>query len=69
MIGVDLRIADWITKGYISPRPLKNECLLVLKNCPEDLCMELSEENKKMSSPFYVFEEELQPEDIVFAEE
>ena len=69
MIGPDLRIADWIIQGYISPRPLKGECLLVLKTCSEDLRRELKEKNKKLSSPFYVFEDEIQPEDIVFWEE
>ena len=69
MIGPDLRIADWITAGYISPRPLKSECLLVLKTCPKDLLKELREENKKMSRPFYIFEDEISPEDIVFLDE
>lgn len=69
MIGPDLRMLDWIDQGYVHAELLKNKKRLVLKACPDVLRKELKEINKKLSYEVYVFEEDMNPEDIVFWEE
>jgi hypothetical protein len=64
-VGPDWRISDWIEKGYIHKKRVKNKgkragSWLILKTCPEDIKKELREQN------IYLFEEDLKKEDIVF---
>lgn len=72
-VGPDWRVPGWIEKGYIHEKRVKTEGLragsnLVLAACPDELRQELREYNKEQGFSEYVFEEDLNDEDIVFIE-
>ena len=69
MRGPDLRIGQWVREGYIHPKPFKDRCLLVLRACPADIKEEMRKINEQMSFHFYIFEDEISPEDLVFLDE